>query len=78
MIGNVVVVVAPVEIGQDEEASEPVSVPPELVRDPVIQISVFPGGRIISHDRRLISVIVIVDNIGFHIFGNLRRRSGGA
>ena len=78
MIGNLVVMIAPVEIDQDEEASEPVSVPPELVRDPVIEIGVFPGGLIISHDRGLVSVIVIVNNIGFHIFGTFRRRSGGA
>jgi len=78
MISNLVVVKAPVEIDQDEEASEPVSVPPELVRDPVIEIGVFPWGRIICHDGRLVSVIVIVNNIGFHIFGNLRRMSCGA
>ena len=36
MIGNVVVVVAPVEIGQDEEASEPESSPPKRRWDPVI------------------------------------------
>ena len=67
----------PVEIGQDEEASEPVSVPPECVRDPVIEIGVFRGWLIVSHHRRFVSIIVIVNSIGFHIFGTFRRRSSG-
>jgi hypothetical protein len=78
MICNAVVVVAPVKIHQDEEASEPESAPHEWVWDPFIEIGVFPGGWIIGHDGRFVIVIVILNNRGLHIFGNLRRRGFGA
>ena len=78
MISNGVVVMVPVEIDQDEEASEPVSSPPETPGDPIIEIAICEGGRIISHDRRFAVVVVVLDNGGFHVFGSLRSRSGRA
>jgi hypothetical protein len=78
MIGNVVAMMVPVKIVQDEEASEPESSPPEWIWYPVIEIGVFPGGRIISHDGRLVVVVVAFDSRGPQIFGSLRRKSFGA
>ena len=48
MISKGFVVVVPVEIDEDEEASEPVSSPPERPGDPIIEITISQGGRIIK------------------------------
>jgi hypothetical protein len=66
MIGNVVVVMVPVEIDQDKEAVEAEPSPPEWRWDPIIEIGVFPGGCIISNDRRFVVGIVILKNRGLH------------
>ena len=65
-----------VKIPKDEEAAEAVPSPPEWPWDPIIQITVFPGRRIIAHHGRTVFVIISLNNGGLHIFGNLRRRGG--
>ena len=50
----------PVEIVQAEETREVKSTPPERVRDPIVQVIIVPGWRIISnHWRALIRVVII-------------------
>ncbi len=71
-------VIVKVEITQNEETSKPESSPPERPGDPVIEIAIFPGGWIITNDRRSVFIIILLNLGGVHIFGNLRRRSGGA
>jgi hypothetical protein len=82
MVGKVMVMIpvvkVPVEIAQDEEAAEAEPSPPERPGDPIIEIPVCPGGRIIAHDGRSILVIVFLDAGGLHIIGILRTRSGVA
>jgi hypothetical protein len=79
MVGKpVVVVTVPVEIVQDEVAAEAEPSPPKWPWDPGIEIAVVPGRRIIAHYGRSVIVIVLLNSGRLHIFGNLRRRSGGA
>jgi hypothetical protein len=78
MVGKPVVVIAPVEIAEYEVAAEAEPIPPEWPWDPGIEIIVFPWRRIIAHHGRSVLVIVLVNIGGRLIFGNLRRRSGGA
>ena len=79
MVGKPVVVVAvPVEIVQYEVAAKAEPSPPKWAGDPGIEIAVVPGRRIIAHYGRSVLVIVLVNSGGLHIFGNLRRRRGGA
>ena len=78
MISNGAVVMVSVKINQDEETSKPVSSPPETPGDPIIEIAIFPGGRIITYDGRSVISVVLLDFRGLHVFGNLRRSSGGA
>jgi hypothetical protein len=68
----------PVEIAQDKEAAKPPSSPPKRPGDPIIEIAIFPGGRIITYDGRSVIIVVLLDFGGLHVFGNLRRSSGGA
>jgi len=68
----------PVKIVQDKEAAKPVSSPPERPGDPIIEIAIFPGGWIITYDGRPVIIIVLLNFRGLHIFGTLRRSSGGA
>jgi hypothetical protein len=78
MVAKPVVVMVPVEIVQYEEAAELELIPPERPWDPGIEIIVFPWRRIIAHDGRSILIIVLLNIVGRLIFGNLRRRRGGA
>jgi hypothetical protein len=78
MISNVVVMMVPVEIGQDEETAEAEPSPPEWRWHPIIEIAVFRRRWIISHDRRLVIVIVILNDKWLQVFRSLLRRGRGA
>ena len=67
-----------VEIVEDEETAEAEISPPKWPWDPGIEIVVIPGRWIIAHYGRSVIVIVLLNLGGLSIFGNLRRRSGGA
>jgi hypothetical protein len=61
MIRNVAIMMVSVEIIQNEVAAKPEPFPPEWVRHPIIEIRVFPWGRVISNDWRLIAIVVVLD-----------------
>ena len=73
-----VVIMIPVKIVQDKEASEPESSPPEVPGDPIIEIAIFPGRWVITYDGRPVVIVVLFDFRGLDIFRTLRRSSGGA
>ena len=50
-----------VKIVEAEEPGEPETSKPERIRNPGIQITVIRRGRIISHNRRALIGVVVVD-----------------
>jgi hypothetical protein len=64
MVGKPVVMIAHVEITQDEEAAEADPSPPKWPWDPIIETGILPGRWIIGHDGRSVTLIVF-------LFGNL-------
>ena len=78
MIAVPMAVMVAVEIAKDEKTPETESSPPERIWHPAVKIAIFPGGRVIAHDGRPVLFIILIHDSRINVFGNLRRRSGGA
>jgi len=77
VVPMVIMIPVKVEITQDKEAAKPESSPPERPGDPIIEIAILPGGRIITYYGGSVIIVVLLYFRGLHILGNLRRSSGG-
>ncbi len=52
------------EIREDEKPGEEESRAPEWVRNPIVQIVVIPGGRIVSDNGRAFLIVIVIDYRG--------------